>query len=141
MVPIYGFLMLSFPDMLLRYCLNDIEMVSVATVTNGINFFFFFTFHMPCFSFVSSLCSTLFSAYFLITFLSPEIAKYINVHVPLSLSWLWCPVSDCQELFCRFAIVDSIICIPYFHDLLRLILVYVHTSVYCLILSLFPCIS
>jgi len=70
--------------MLLRYFLTDTEMVSVATMTTGINFLF--TFHIRCFSFVRSLCFRIFSASFSVTFLCPEIVKYINVNVPLSLS-------------------------------------------------------
>ena len=72
--------------MLLRYFLNDTEIVSVATMTSGINSFF--TFRMRCFTFVRSLCFRIFSASFLITFLSPEIATCINMHFPLSLSWV-----------------------------------------------------
>ena len=37
-------LILCYPGMLLRYCLNDFEMVPVAPITTGITFAF--TFHM-----------------------------------------------------------------------------------------------
>jgi len=63
MAPICGFLMLSFPHMSLRYFLHDTEIVSVATMTSGINSFF--TFRMRCFTFVRSLCFRIFSASFL----------------------------------------------------------------------------
>jgi len=60
-----------FPDMLLSYFLNDLEMVPVALVSTGITFIF--TLHMRCISIVGFLCVRIFSAYFLITFLSPEL--------------------------------------------------------------------
>ena len=47
---------------------------------------FVFTFHMRCISYIKSLYFRIFSASFLITFLSPEIATSINIHVPFSLS-------------------------------------------------------
>jgi len=52
-------------------------------VITGITFFL--TFHMRCISIVRSLYFN-FSASFLITFLSPEIAASINIHAPFSLS-------------------------------------------------------
>ena len=48
----------------------------------------FFTFHMRCISVLRSLYFRIFSACFLITFLSPEITTFINIHVPFSLSRL-----------------------------------------------------
>ena len=75
-----------FPGMLLMYFLNDFEIVPVAPIITGINFVF--TFHMHCVSIVRSLYFRVFSASFLITFLSPEIATSINTHVPFSLSWI-----------------------------------------------------
>ena len=68
-----------FPGMLLAYFLNDYEIVPVALIITGIAFVF--TFHMRCISIVRSLYFTIFSASFLITFLSPEIATSINIHV------------------------------------------------------------
>jgi hypothetical protein len=68
---------------LLMYFLNDFEMVPVAPVITGITFVF--TLHMRCISTVS-LYLGIFSAYFFITFLSPEIATFINIHVRFSLS-------------------------------------------------------
>ena len=73
-----------FPGMLLTYFLNVFEIVPVATIITGITFVF--TFHMRCISIVRSLYFRLFSASFLITFLSPEFATSINTHVAFSLS-------------------------------------------------------
>ena len=73
-----------FPGMLLTDFLNDNEIVPVAPIIIGITYVF--TFHMRCISVVMSLYFGIFSASFLITFLSPEIAKFINIHVPFSLS-------------------------------------------------------
>jgi hypothetical protein len=73
-----------FPCMLLTYFLNNFEMVPVARIITGNTPFFIF--HMRCISIVRSLYFRIFSAYFLITFLSPEIATSINMHVPFSLS-------------------------------------------------------
>ena len=61
-----------FPGMLLTYFLNDFEIVPVARIITGITFVF--TLHMCCISIVRSLYFKIFSASFLITFLSPEIA-------------------------------------------------------------------
>ena len=69
-----------FPGMLLTYFLNDFEIVPVAPIITGITFGF--TFHMRCISIVRSLCFRIFSVSFLITFLSPEIAASINMHIP-----------------------------------------------------------
>ena len=73
-----------FPGMLLTYFLNDFEIVPVAPIITGITFVF--TFDMRCISIVSSLYFRIFSASFLITFLSLEILTSINIHVPFSLS-------------------------------------------------------
>ena len=64
-----------FPGMLLTYFLNEFEIVPVAPIITGITFVF--TFHMHCISIVRSLYFRIFSASFLITFLSPEIATSI----------------------------------------------------------------
>ena len=72
------------PGMSLTYFLNDLEMVPVAPIITSITLAF--TFHMRCISVVRSLYFKIFSASFLITFLSPEIATSINMHVPFSLS-------------------------------------------------------
>ena len=65
-----------FPVMSLTYFLNDLEMVPVASIITGITLNF--TFHMRCIS--------IFSASFLITFLSSEIVTSIKMHVSFSLS-------------------------------------------------------
>ena len=70
--------------MLLTYIRKDFEIVPVAPIITGI--IFVFTFHMCCISIVRSLYFRIFSASFLITFLSPEITTSINIHVPSSLS-------------------------------------------------------
>ena len=72
-----------FPGMLLTYSLNDFEIDPVAPIITGITFVFIF--HMRCISIVKSLYFRIFSASFLTTFLSPEIATSINIHVPFSL--------------------------------------------------------
>jgi hypothetical protein len=46
------------------------------------------TFHMRRIYIIWSLYFKIFSASFLITFLSPEIATYINIHVPCLLLWI-----------------------------------------------------
>jgi len=72
-----------FPVMLLTYFLNDLEMVPFATIITGITLVF--TFHIRCISIVRSLYFKIFSAPFLITFLSPGIATSINMHILFSL--------------------------------------------------------
>ena len=73
-----------FPVMFLTYFQNDFEMIPVASFITGITFTF--SFHMRCIYILRSLCFEIFSAYFLIIFLSPGIATSINMHVPFSLS-------------------------------------------------------
>jgi len=73
-----------FPGILLTYFRNDFEIVPVAPFITGI--IFVFTFYMRCISIVRSLYFRIFSASFLITFLTPEIATSIHIHVPFSLS-------------------------------------------------------
>jgi len=68
-----------FPGMLLTYFLNDFEMVPVAPIITGITYVF--TFQMPCIYIVRSLYFRIFSASFLITFMSPEIATSINIQI------------------------------------------------------------
>ena len=65
--------------MSLTYFLNDLEMVPVAPIITGITRAF--TLHMRSISVVRSLYFKIFSASFLITFLSPWIATSINMHV------------------------------------------------------------
>ena len=73
-----------FPGMLLRYFLNDFGKVPAAAIIAGITFDF--TLHMRCISVIRTLYFRVFSASFLVTFLSPEIAISNSTHVPLSLS-------------------------------------------------------
>ena len=68
-----------FPGMLLTCVLNDFEIVPLASIITGITFIF--TFHMSCISIVRSLYFRISSTSFLITFMSPEIATSINIHV------------------------------------------------------------
>ena len=70
-----------FPGMLLTYFLNNFEIVPVAPIITGIALFFNI-------SILRYLYIWIFSASFLITFLSPEIATSINIleHVLFPLS-------------------------------------------------------
>ena len=77
---LHGFLVCC----LCTYFLNDFEMVPVAPIIPGITLVY--TFHIRCIFIVWSLYFKIFSASFIITFLSPEIATSINTHVPASLS-------------------------------------------------------
>ena len=79
-------LILCFPAMLFKYCLSDFEMVPVTPIITGITFSF--TFHMGWISIMRSLYFKIFSASFLITFLSPGTATSINIFVPCLLSWI-----------------------------------------------------
>src|SRR5215469_15006946 len=116
-----------FPGMLLTYFLNDFEMVPVAPITTGITLAFIF--HMRCISIVRYLYFKIFSASFLITFLSPEIATSINVHVPISFSRIIMS-GLLLGIVCQFALADSTVQSPCLLDLLLLILVHVRTSVF-----------
>jgi hypothetical protein len=60
--------------------MNDFEMVLVAPIVTDITAVF--TFHMLSISSVSYSYFRIFSASFLIKFLSPEIATALNIHVP-----------------------------------------------------------
>jgi hypothetical protein len=51
---------------------------------------------------------------------------YWHACSPVYYDGLWCPV-DCQGPFCRFALFDYIIWLPYRLDLFLLILVHDHT--------------
>ena len=78
------FLDFMFPGVLLAYFLSNFEIVPVAPIITGIKFVF--TFHVRCVSILRPLYFRIFLATFLNTFLSPEIAASINIHVPFSLS-------------------------------------------------------
>ena len=99
-----------FPGMLLTYFLNDSEIVPVAPFVTGITFVF--TFHMRCISVVRYLYFRILSASFLITFLSPEIATSIYIHVPFSLTRII--ISGLL-----FGIV-LLVCICWFHNMVTL---------------------
>jgi hypothetical protein len=66
-----------------------LEMVPVAPIITGITLVF--TFHMSCISIVRSLYFKIFSASFVITFLSPGISTSINLQVLFSLSRIIMP--------------------------------------------------
>ena len=84
-----------------------------------------FTFHMRCIYIVRSLYFRIFSPYFLITFLSPEIATSITIHIPFSLSRIiMCGLLLGMVL--SVAPVHSIIRLPYLQDLFILNLVSSH---------------
>jgi len=65
------------PGMLLRYCLSDFEMVPITHIIIGITFAF--TFQTRSISVTMPLYFKIFSASFLITFLSREIATIIII--------------------------------------------------------------
>ena len=117
----YGCFLLTscFPGILLTYFLNDFEIVPVAPIITGITFGF--TFHMRCISIVTSLYFRVFSASFLITSLSPEIATSINLYVPFSLSLiimtgllLGIVLSVCTCWFHNMVTLNSLNCFYWF---------------------------
>ena len=127
-----------FPGMLLTYFLNDFEIVPVAPIVTGITFVF--TIHMRCISIVRSLHFRIFSTSCLITFLSPQIATSINIHVPFSLSRI------IMYDFLLFGLVLSV-CTCWFHNMVTLPPALVSTNFatcsyqcFCLTVPLFPCI-
>jgi len=81
-----------FPAMLPRYFLNYFDIFPVALVITSITFAS--TFYTRWISIVTSLYFKIFSASFLITFLTPEIATSFKISFPFSLlrilmsSWL-----------------------------------------------------
>ena len=81
-----------FPGTLLRYRLRDFETVPVATIITGITFGV--AFQLRWTSIVRSLYFKILSASFLITFLSPEIATSVDMHVP----FLWSLIMMCGLL-------------------------------------------
>jgi hypothetical protein len=72
-----------FTSMLLRYFQNYFEMVPVDRIIVGITFVF--TFNMRCIYIARSLYFRVFSAHFLIIFLSPKIATSINIRAHCAL--------------------------------------------------------
>jgi len=79
MIVFLSSVMPCFPGTLLRYFLDDFEVVSVTHVIPGITFAFIF--HVRCISVVRFLYLSIFSDSLSITFLFPEIATAINAHV------------------------------------------------------------
>ena len=96
-----------FPGMLLTCFLNDFEIVPVVPIITGITFVF--TSHIRCISIVRSLYFRIFSASFLMTFLSHEIATSVNIHVPFSLSRI-----ILSDLFIIIFVIISILIIMAF---------------------------
>jgi len=122
----------------LKYYLNNPKMAPVAPVITGTTFIF--TFLMRYISIAKSLYFKMFSASFLINFLSPAIANIF---------WHTCSLFIMTEngvrlivkgRFCRFALFNSIIWLPCCLDLFLLFLAHAHTSVHYLILSVVACI-
>ena len=110
MIVFWSSLTSCFPGMLLTYFLNDFEIVPVAPIITGITFVF--TFHMGCIPIVRSLYFRIFSAYFLITFVSPEIATSINIYVHFSLSRI---ITSGLLL-----VIVMTVCICWFHNMVTL---------------------
>ena len=79
-----SYLISYLPSTLLWHFPNNFEIVPGAPIITGITFVY--TFHKSCISLVRSLYFRIFSASFLITFLSAEIATPITIQVPFSLS-------------------------------------------------------
>jgi hypothetical protein len=86
-----------FPGILLTYFLNYFEMVPVAPIITGITFVF--TFHMRCVSIVRSLCFRIFSAYFLITFLSPRNCNIYYYYYYYYYYWQYSPSQHSIALY------------------------------------------
>ena len=89
------------PGTLLRYFLNDFEMVPVAPVITGIKLVF--TFQMRCVSTVRSLYLRIFSTSFFVTFLSPKIATSVN-------TCFFSIITDCDI---RFIVGDGSVSFAY----------------------------
>jgi len=79
------FLHFLISRMLLGYILNDSETVLATSILYW-SHFSFFTIHMGCITIVRFVYFRILSASFLTTFLSPEIATPINIHVLFLLS-------------------------------------------------------
>ena len=121
--------------MLLTYFLDYFEMVAVAPIITGITFLF--TFHMRCISIVRSLYFRIFSASFLITFLSPEIATSINIHVLFPLSRIIMS-GLLLGMVLSIELLDSTVWLQCAPGLFLMILVHVLTSAFCPNVPLFP---
>jgi len=73
-----------FPGMLLTGFLNDFGIVPVPPIITGITFVFIL--HVSCIPIVFLFYFRIFSASFLMTFLSPEIETSVNICVTFPLS-------------------------------------------------------
>ena len=94
-----------FPGTLLRYYLNDFEMVPAAPIVTVITVsLLFVTFYKRCIFIVRSLYFGTLSASLLITLRSSEIATPISINVPFFI------VTDCDV---RFIVRDG--CIYYYY--------------------------
>ena len=82
-VVFYGTMLLYLPGMLLTYIMTDFGRFPVAPIVSV----FFCTYHLHCISVVkASLHFKIFSTFFFITFLSPDVAVIINSYAYFSLS-------------------------------------------------------
>jgi len=130
-------LMSCSPGTLFGYFVKNFQMVPGTAVVTDITSTealircLCFTFHMRSMHSISIITS------FYVTFLSPEIARSINTHVPCSLT----PIFT-SDLLSRIvlSLLYYRIWLPKSHDLFLPLLVHGQTAVPCLILPLFPCI-
>ena len=86
-------------------------MVPVAPIITGTTFVF--TFHMRCIAVVRSLYFRLFSAFFVVTFLSPEIATFIDIHVFLIIT----------DHDVRFMVSDGSVGFHYYYYIIIIIII------------------
>ena len=108
------------PGMLPMYFRNDFEMVPVAPVITGITVVF--TFHIRWISIVRSLYFKMFSASFLITLLSAEMATSISTHVLFSLSRII--ISGCSYLLIpQYGDLSPLSCFYWFGHIISIIIV------------------
>ena len=80
-------LMLCFAGMLLRYCLNGSEVVTVGPIITGVSFIF--AFHINYIYIARYLYFRIFLASFLIMFLCPEIARSTKDMFLLQIIFKW----------------------------------------------------
>jgi hypothetical protein len=131
--------MSCFTVMLLRYFPYDFEMVRVAPIITGITFIF--ALHKSCIYILRSLYFRIFSASFLVTFLSREIAASIYIHV----SFFFNTVNGVRFYCCGMVLS---VCTRWFHSMVTLHSWLVSTNcghantiVHFLIVSVFPRMS
>ena len=114
----------GFPAVSLRYFLNDFQVVPFALVITATTLVF--TFHIHCISILTFSHFTVFSAFFLITFLTPEITTSIKIHL-FHYHGLRCPVY-CWGCFCRFALFDSTTWLLYIRKSIIIIIIIYYFS-------------